>query len=46
MKLFLWVVTSPIWVPLWLLGQFFFGSTPSVMEDDPEHDASDFDEAD
>lgn len=32
--------------PFWLLWQFMFGSKPSVMGDDPEHDDSDFDETD
>ena len=42
MKLFFWVLTAPFWVPFWLISQFFFGTSPTVYEDDPEHDDSDF----
>jgi hypothetical protein len=37
-RLFIWAITSPLWVPLWLIYEYTFGSSPSVYEDDPEHD--------
>lgn len=42
MKLFFWVLFWVLfWVPFWLISQFFFGTSPTVYEDDPEHDDSD-----
>lgn len=38
MKLFLWAITAPLWVPLWLIYEYIFGSSPSVYEDDPLHE--------
>tara|TARA_X000001382_G_scaffold111357_1_gene88219 strand:- start:77 stop:307 length:231 start_codon:yes stop_codon:yes gene_type:complete len=37
-KLFIWAITSPLWVPLWLIYEYTFGLSPTVYEDDPYHD--------
>jgi len=36
--LFIWAITSPLWVPLWLFYEYTVGSSSSVYEDDPLHD--------
>ena len=38
MRLFVWAITAPLWVPLWLLYEYTMGSSPTVYEDDPEHE--------
>ena len=38
MRLFIWAITAPLWVPLWLLWEFFFGSSPTVYEYDTDHE--------
>ncbi len=38
MKLFIWAITSPLWVPLWLIYEYTFGLSPTVYEDEPYHD--------
>lgn len=38
MRLFLWVFTAPLWVPLKVLYDFMFGTGPTVYEYDPDHE--------
>ena len=38
MRLFLWAITAPFWVPLKVLCDFMFGAGPTVYEYDPDHE--------
>lgn len=38
MRLFLWAITAPLWVPLKVLYDFMFGTGPTVYEYDPDHE--------
>ncbi len=38
MRLFLWAITAPLWVPLKVLYDFMFGAGPTVYEYDPDHE--------
>lgn len=38
MRLFIWAITAPLWVPLKVLYDFMFGTGPTVYEYDPEHE--------